>query len=235
MMTAQAWSAPRALLFDLDGTLVHSLPDLADAVDAVLASYGLSPLGENLVAPMVGNGSRKLIERALTAASAEKHRNHALAHPDALLQEAHDRFLQHYRQHLCVRSRLYPGVALQLTSLQAAGIKLALVTNKPSAFMAPLLESLHIGHHFSVLIGGDSLPEKKPSPLPLRYASEQLGVPVADCIMVGDSRNDIDAAHAAGMRCVAVSYGYNHGEPLALCQPDRLIDQFQQLPDCWAR
>lgn len=225
------WSAPRALLFDLDGTLVHSLPDLADAVDAMLQQYGLPALGEDRVAPMIGNGSRKLVEQALRKSSWCA----APAHSAELLNEAHERFLQQYRQRLCVRSRLFPGVAEQLSALQSAGIRLAVVTNKPEAFVAPLLESLGIRHHFGLLIGGDSLPEKKPSPLPLRHACEQLDVAVGDAIMVGDSRNDVEAAQAANMRCVAVSFGYNHGEPVAASAPDVIIDHFEQLPACWAR
>ncbi len=224
------WRAPRALLFDLDGTLVHSLPDLADAVDAVLQHYGLPPLGETAIAPMIGNGSYKLVERALKASSWCG----APTPSDTLLQEVHQRFLQHYQQHLCVRSQLYPGVAAQLSALQKRGIALAVVTNKPMAFVPTLLETLAIHPHFTVLLGGDSLPEKKPSALPLLHACTQLNVAGADCIMVGDSRNDIDAARAAGMRSIAVSYGYNHGEPLSACQPDRIIDRFADLPTCWA-
>ena len=228
-MPSRNGNAPRAVLFDLDGTLVHSLPDLAAAVDAMLAQYGLPPLGEALTATMIGNGSRKLIERALQASAWCG----ASTHSAELLQEAHERFLQHYRQHLCVRSALYPGVAETLSALRTQHIALAVVTNKPMAFVPPLLESLGIRHHFAVLIGGDSLAEKKPSPLPLQHACAQLGVTVADAIMVGDSRNDIDAARAAGMRNIAVSFGYNHGEPIAACAPDIIIEHFKQLPDCW--
>ncbi len=226
-----SWTAPRALLFDLDGTLVHSLPDLADAVDATLQQYGLPPLTEALIAPMIGNGSRKLVERALQASSWCA----APAHSAELLQEAHERFLLHYRQRLCVRSSLYPGVAEQLSALQHAGIQLAVVTNKPIALVAPLLESLGIRHHFALLIGGDSLAEKKPSPLPLLHACAHLEVAVCDSIMVGDSRNDVAAAQAAAMRCIAVSFGYNHGEPVAASAPDIVIDHFEQLPACWSR
>ena len=223
------WRKPRALLFDLDGTLVHSLPDLAAAVDAMLAQYGLPPLGETTIAPMIGNGSRKLVERALQASRW----CNAPAHSAELLQEAHERFLRHYQTHLCERSQLFPGVAETLTNLQAERIALAVVTNKPMAFVAPLLESLQIRHHFSALIGGDSLAEKKPSPLPLQHACAQLDVAVTEAIMVGDSRNDIDAARAAGMRNIAVSFGYNHGEPVSACTPDVIIDHFSQLAGCW--
>jgi phosphoglycolate phosphatase len=225
-----SWSAPRALLFDLDGTLVHSLPDLADAADAVLQSYGLPALGEPTLATMIGNGSRKLIERALLASRWCG----APAHSTELLNEAHERFLQQYRRHVCVRSTLCPGVAEQLPQLQRQGIALAVVTNKPMEFVAPLLEALGIRQHFSLLLGGDSLPEKKPSALPLQHACTQFGVSVADSIMVGDSRTDIEAARAANMRVIAVSFGYNHGEPLTASAPDYVIDHFAQLPACWA-
>lgn len=241
------WSVPRALLFDLDGTLVHSLPDLADAVDAMLASYQLPALGEARISTMVGNGSRKLIERALSAsswcgdahgganaASAGMRESGRPSRSTELLDDAHQRFLQHYRQHLCVRSTLCPGVAEQLPALQQAGIKLAVVTNKPIEFVPPLLQALGIAERFSLLIGGDSLPEKKPSALPLQHACAQLGVSITDTIMIGDSRNDIDAARAAGMRVVAVSFGYNHGEPLAASVPDVIIDHLNELPALWA-
>lgn len=224
------WSVPRALLFDLDGTLVHSLPDLADAVDAMLGSYGLPALGELTVSTMIGNGSRKLIERALSASSWCG----APSRSAELLDDAHQRFLQHYRQHLCIRSTLCPGVAEQLPALQQTGIKLAVVTNKPIEFVPPLLQALGIAERFSLLIGGDSLPEKKPSALPLQHACVQLGVSITDTIMIGDSRNDIEAARAAGMRVVAVSFGYNHGEPLAASAPDVIIDHLNELPALWA-
>lgn len=230
-----SWSAPRALLFDLDGTLVHSLPDVADAIDAMLASYRLPVLGEAQIGTMIGNGALKLVERALRLAR----ENSAPAHSPALLTEAlladaHQRFLQHYRQHYCVRSTLCPGVAAVLPALQASGITLAVVTNKPLEFVAPLLTALGIVGHFPLLIGGDSLAAKKPSPLPLLHACQRLGIAVADTIMVGDSRNDIDAARTAGMRNVAVSYGYNHGEPLTAVRPDVIIDQLDHLPTLWS-
>lgn len=228
-MSAARWRPPRALLFDLDGTLVHSLPDLTAAVDAMLAQYGLPALGDAAIAGMIGNGSRKLVERALQASRW----CNAPAHSAELLEEAHGRFLQHYQAHLCERSQLFPGVADTLPLLHSEGIALAVVTNKPMAFVPPLLESLGIRHHFAVLIGGDSLTEKKPSPLPLQHACAQLNVAIADSIMVGDSRNDIDAARAAGMRNIAVSFGYNHGEPITACAPDVIIDHFSQLAGCW--
>lgn len=224
------WSAPRALLFDLDGTLVHSLPDLADAVDDMLASYGLPALGESMLSTMIGNGSHKLIERAVAAS---RWCGAPTASAD-LLAEAHQRFLQHYRLHFCRRSRLYPGVAAQLPALQQAGIALAVVTNKPIEFVQPLLHALGIGQYFAVLIGGDSLPEKKPSALPLQHACNALDVAIAETIMVGDSRTDIDAARAAGMRVIAVSYGYNHGEPIATAEPDAVLDSFSQLSALWS-
>lgn len=224
------WTAPRALLFDLDGTLVHSLPDLADAVDDMLASYGLPALGEPTLSTMIGNGSHKLIERALAASRWCG----APAHSTELLAEAHQRFLQRYRQQLCRRSRLCPGVAAQLPLLQEAGIALAVVTNKPTEFVLPLLRALGIAEYFVLLLGGDSLPEKKPSALPLLHACGQLGVAIDDAIMVGDSCTDIEAARAAGMRVVAVSYGYNHGEPVADAGPDALLDTLSQLPALWS-
>ena len=223
------WSAPRALLFDLDGTLVHSLPDIADAVDATLRSYGVPELGETSIGTMIGNGSRVLIERALNASRWCG----GPVHSAELLAEVHQRFLAYYRQHVCVRTTLCPGVFDQLPQLKAAGIALAVVTNKPIEFVAPILIALSIAEHFSVLLGGNSLAEKKPSGLPLLHACAQLGVAVSEAIMVGDSSTDIAAARAAKMRVVAVSFGYNHGEPLTASSPDWIVDDLKQLPALW--
>ena len=208
--------------FDLDGTLVDSVPDLAMAVDAALTDLGLSPPGEAKVRDWVGNGSLKLMERALEDALGR-------ASSDALLTRAHQGFLDHYARDPSAHTRLYGGVREALDALRDWGLPLALVTNKPSAFIAPILEALGLQGHFGLCLGGDSLAQKKPDPAPLRHVAAHFGVLPAACLMVGDSRHDIEAGRAAGFRTLAVPYGYNHGEPVVLSRPDAVVESLWEL------
>ncbi|MBZ9537854.1 phosphoglycolate phosphatase [Modicisalibacter tunisiensis] len=211
------------VVFDLDGTLIDSVPDLAAAVDAMLADLALVPAGEAKVRGWVGNGSRKLVERALCHARGEES-------VEASCQEtAHERFLRHYAAAPCTRTRLYPGVREALAGLQARGIALALVTNKPEAFIEPILSALSLQECFTMTVGGDSLPRKKPDPLPLTHVAQRLGVPPEAALMVGDSRHDVEAGRRAGFRTLAVPYGYNHGEPVSLAGPDGEVESLAEL------
>ncbi len=216
----------QALLFDLDGTLLDSVPDLASALDATLADAGHAPAGLALAAAWVGNGARLLVARALAhalgLASVEQV-------PEPQLDHALARFLEHYQQRLAVHSQLYPGVADTLDKLRLCGFKLAVVTNKPGRFVPPLLAHFGIGRHFQLVLGGDALPEKKPSPEPLLHCARQFALSPEQCLMVGDSRTDINAARAAGMPVVCVSYGYNHGRDVAEYAPDAVIDGLAEL------
>ncbi|GEK49049.1 phosphoglycolate phosphatase [Bisbaumannia pacifica] len=210
------------ICFDLDGTLVDSVPDLAAAVDLALADLALPVAGEARVRDWVGNGSRVLVERALTSALGQP--------PEAeRLEAAHARFLHHYGQAPNARTRLYPGVREALEGLAARGLTLTLVTNKPAAFIAPILGGLGIEGCFARCLGGDSLAEKKPHPAPLLAMSDHFEVPPSRCLMVGDSRHDIAAGKAAGFRTLAVPYGYNHGEPVAASGPDGLVESLAEL------
>ncbi|SDM77457.1 phosphoglycolate phosphatase [Franzmannia pantelleriensis] len=212
----------KLVAFDLDGTLVDSVPDLAAAVDAALADDGLSPRGEARVRDWVGNGSHKLIERALADALNDA--------PDAERQASvHARFLHHYGLAPNDRTRLYPGVREALDGLHAAGMPLGLVTNKPQAFIAPILEGFGLADHFGLCLGGDALPQKKPDPAPLLHLAAHFGVAPGDCLMVGDSRHDIEAGRRAGFRTLAVPYGYNHGEPVAASRPDAQVESLAEL------
>ena len=208
--------------FDLDGTLIDSVPDLAAAVDATLSELGLPEAGEKKVSVWVGNGALKLVERALTD---------ALGEPPSpqRLDLGHRRFLHHYGQDVGSRTRLYPGVRECLDGLRARGLPLALVTNKPHAFIAPLLEGLELADHFALCLGGDSLPEKKPDPAPLLHVAAHFDVAPEACLMVGDSRHDIAAGKAAGFRTLAVPYGYNHGEPVRESGPDGVVESLAEL------
>ncbi len=210
------------LLFDLDGTLVDSAPDIADAVDAMLRQFGREPVGEERVRLWVGNGAQRLIMRALTGAMDGE--------PDeALTREALDCFLELYRQCLSVRSRLYPGVREGLDRLRADGYRLACVTNKPASLARPLLRDLGLSDDFPVVVGGDTTPEKKPSASPLRHAMELLRSAPQQTLMVGDSRNDVLAARNAGVPVVCVPYGYNHGGDVRDTGPDAVVDDFLAL------
>jgi phosphoglycolate phosphatase len=212
-----------AVVFDLDGTLVDSVPDLALAVDAMMVDLGLQPCGERQVRSWVGNGAPRLIKRALTGDME--------AEPDdELLQRAVALFEQHYWAQLCVASRLYPGVLDGLERLRQKGLLLACVTNKPTQFTLPLLEQLGLSGFFHTALGGDATERKKPAPDALLLAAERLGVVPSRMLMVGDSINDVGAARNAGCPVVCVPYGYNHGVDIATANPDRMIETIADVP-----
>nr|WP_299240861.1 phosphoglycolate phosphatase [uncultured Halomonas sp.] len=212
----------RLVAFDLDGTLIDSIPDLAAAVDVMLIERELTPAGAALVRNWVGNGSRKLIERAL--------RYTTDGMPDeATLNAAHIAFLEHYGRAPFARTRVYPGVKEALMALKQRDLILVLVTNKPHAFVSPILEALGLAEYFELTLGGDSLAQKKPDPAPLLYIANRFGVPCEQCLMVGDSRHDMEAGKRAGFRTLAVPYGYNHGEPIIDSEPDLIVESLKEL------
>jgi phosphoglycolate phosphatase len=183
----------------------------------------LPPRGEAAVRSWVGNGLENLVKRSLT--------NQMHAEPDAeLLARAMPLMLDHYREHVCVHSQLYPGVRAGLDWLRGQGVQLAVVTNKGLAHTERLLDGLSIHAYFGAVIGGDSAPQKKPDPAPLLMALGQLGVSVEDALMVGDSKHDVLAARRAGLPVICVPYGYNHGEDIRDSQPDALIERIDELP-----
>lgn len=212
----------RLIAFDLDGTLIDSVPDLAVAVEHALGDVGLPAPGEERVRDWVGNGAHVLVERALTWALAD-------APGQALTTTAYEAFMRHYGAAPNSLTRLYPGVPTTLHALHQSGYLLALITNKPARFIAPILHHFELQSLFTCCLGGDSLTEKKPSPLPLLHAARQLSVAPSESVMVGDSRHDIAAGRAAGFATVAVPYGYNHGEPIEHSQPDVLVSSLSAL------
>ena len=214
------------LFFDLDGTLIDSAPDLALAVNATLRQLDRATVDETVIRGWVGNGAKVLIERALSGSSQiDKKLDIALA------KQALELFLANYQQHLCVKSVLYPQVKETLQALKDKGLCLALITNKPERFIQELLEGLGINNYFSLCLGGDSLAHKKPSPAPLLHACKKLAVEVENCIMIGDSKNDILAAKAANMRSVGFSYGYNYDEDISAYAPDWVLHHFADVLD----
>ncbi len=214
---------PKMILFDLDGTLVDSVPDLAAAVDGMMRQLGLPARGETAVRHWVGNGVQNLVGRALT--------NSMLANPEpTLFAKALPIFMELYGKNTAGNSRLYDGVAEILAFLHTqTDIQLGCVTNKAEQFTLPLLQHLGIRDYFAIVVSGDSLPEKKPHPLPLLHAAERLGVTPAESLMVGDSKSDVQAARAAGFPVVCTSYGYNHGEDIRIYQPDVVVDSLLEL------
>lgn len=210
------------VLIDVDGTLVDSAPDLAWCVDEMMRQLDLPERGEPSVRHWVGNGVPRLVERALM--------NQLEGQPDkALFDRAYPIFLDLYAENTSRLSRLYPGVDEGLSYLQAEGYRLGCVTNKAAQFTLPLLKDLGIHDLFEIVISGDTLAKKKPDPLPLLHAAEQLGVTAEQSLMLGDSQSDVKAARAAGFRIVCMSYGYNHGEDIRDYDPDAVIDSMSEL------
>lgn len=218
------FSDKELILFDFDGTLIDSAPDLALSLNHVLEHLGRAPFDEVRVRGWVGNGARTLVERALRASSEDDSTPSAEALDDAL-----ERFMDFYADNLAVKTTAYPHVPEVLRHLHQGGYRLAIVTNKPYAFVEPILQSLGMSELFELTVGGDSLPQKKPDPAPLLHACETLGVAAEKCVMIGDSRNDILAAKAAQMHCIGVSYGYNYDESIATYDPDLVCESFDEV------
>jgi phosphoglycolate phosphatase len=216
---------PAALLFDLDGTLLDSAPDLATAVDRMLETLGYAVVGELWVRRWIGNGARVLVCRAL--AHVQKIPESSV--DELQLSEALRVFMDCYQACCCQLSRLYDGVIEALQHWQRCGIAMACVTNKPGRFTEPLLAHYGLLDFMPVAVSGDSLPLKKPAPEPLLHACELLSVSPSSGVMVGDSVNDVLAARAAGMPVACVDYGYNHGEPIASAGPDSVISSLIEL------
>jgi phosphoglycolate phosphatase len=211
--------AIKAVLLDLDGTLVDSALDLAEALNGLLAEQGLPALTIDAVKGMIGDGGSKLIERGLAATGGDPGRAPALL----------PRFLGLYEPRAARHTGLYPGAAEALAQLAENGLSLGLVTNKPHAATLAILDALGLARFFGAVVGGDTLPERKPHPAPLLHAAARLGVVPDETVMVGDNHHDVDAARAAGMAAVAVTWGYAHRPPEEL-GADYTIAAFRDLP-----
>ena len=209
-----------AAIVDLDGTMVDTVGDFEIALGRMLVELGHRPVTREFIRRTVGRGSEHLIRRTLEEAGA----------PAALYDAAWERYQHHYLAINGEHSEVFPGVIEGLAALRAGGLRLACITNKPTAFARPLLGLKGLDGYFDHAFGGDAFARKKPDPMPLLGACEALGSAPGRTLMVGDSSNDAAAARAAGCPVVLVRYGYNHGEPVESAGADALIDRLDELP-----
>ncbi len=212
------------IVFDLDGTLLDSVPDLAVAADQTVRALGFPSVSEEQVRDYVGNGADVLIGRSLSQS--------LIINPDLtdkVRAEARVLFDDFYEQSGHKLSHLYPTVKETLEELHQAGFTMAIVTNKPSKFVPHILEQHGIAKYFVDVLGGDAFPEKKPSPVALNWLINKHQLQPSDMLMVGDSKNDILAAKNAGCASFGLTYGYNHGEPISASHPDVVADQLSEL------
>ncbi|WP_404365283.1 phosphoglycolate phosphatase [Marinobacter sp.] len=217
---------PRTILFDLDGTLVDSAPDLAASVDQMLRALGRPAAGEESVRQWVGNGAAILVRRAL-AGRVDYDNGPVLEETD--FRQALDLFYTAYADRNGRHSSVYPGVIPFLQAALDHGCRLGVVTNKPGAFTGHLLELMELDHWFEIAVSGDTLPVRKPDPAPLHHAIEFLGGETTTTLMVGDSATDVQAAGFAGVAVVAVRYGYNYGGPVDDLGADIVVDSLTEL------
>ncbi len=207
-----------AVLIDLDGTLVDSIPDLAHAANAMRIELGMHALGQDVIASFVGKGIDNLIIRTINASLDNKEL------PPDVFNQAREIFVRHYHLVNGDASTVYPGVIDGLKSMKAQGLKLAVVTNKAEAFTLPLLTQTGLIGFFDAVVSGDTCTRKKPHPEPLLYACEKLGYPPENSLFIGDSINDVQAAQAAGMPVLILPYGYNEGNSVQTLKVNAIID-----------
>jgi phosphoglycolate phosphatase len=212
----------KGVFIDLDGTLVDSAPDLHDALNQSLMQINYGPYDIQQTRQWIGNGLDLLLHRALT------NRSDGQA-DETLLNHSRDLFLTQYRLTNGVKSRLYPGVSEALNYFTESGCKVVCVTNKNRAFAEPLLDRLGVLESFDLVLGGDDVSNKKPHPEMLVKALDSLALSRQECLMIGDSDNDVYAANRAGMDVVGVSYGYSQGVDLSELNILGMVDSLAEL------
>ena len=217
--------APIAV-FDLDGTLAETAPDLGATLNVILGREGLPPLPPAEARTMIRHGARAMIERGLDAAGRE-------VTPDRL-DDLYRHFLAHYAEHVCVETTLFPGVVEALDALEARGFRFAVCTNKVEAHSMKLLKALGIAHRFAAICGRDTFPYVKPDPRHLTLTIKKAGGTPSAAVMIGDSRTDIVTAQSAGIPVVAVTFGYTD-VPVRSLRPDAVIERFDELTEAVAR
>ncbi|MGO2340060.1 MAG: phosphoglycolate phosphatase [Psychrobacter sp.] len=215
------------LIFDFDGTLIDSVPDLADATNAMLTTLGKETYPIETIRNWIGNGSRLLVERALVGKVEVLEGELTVEEAD----HAEQVFFEAYKNLSGSKTVAYPDVDSGLKKLKDAGYTLALVTNKPIRFVPKILQSFGWQDLFSEVLGGDSLSTKKPDPAPLLHVCETLNISSEKAVMIGDSRNDILAGQNANIDTLGLSYGYNYGQDIRELNPTEAFDSFKTLQD----
>ncbi len=208
------------MLFDLDGTLIHTLPDIHAAANGMLADHGLPLVSEDEIRELVGKGSRNLAEQSLRRAGCTP--------SDADIDHALSRFLHHYDQAPIAKGVVFPGVYDVLRALKDDGRRLAVCTNKQKATSVTVLKGFDLYDFFDAVVGGDEVPHRKPDGRHVLHVLDLIGVTPAEAVMVGDSENDIGAAQDAGVRTVLVSFGICH-VPLHSLGADQIVDHYDQV------
>ena len=201
----------RAVLFDLDGTLLDTVGELSRAANRMLATLGLAPRAEDEIRNFVGKGTAKLVERCIDRDTSR-------------LDEALAIFNEVYLEESGLGTKIYPGVMEGIEMLSADGLPLGCVTNKPEAFTLPLLRNTGLLKFFAVVVSGDTVARRKPDPMPYAHACARLGVAAGNALVVGDSANDVIAARGAGCRVLCVPYGYREGQPVESLDCDAVVD-----------
>jgi 2-phosphoglycolate phosphatase len=218
MHEASVMPGIRAVLFDLDGTLIDSAPDLAGAGNDMRVARGLAPLPYETFRPMVGAGARGMLGIALQATPA-----------DEGFAALRDEFLGRYEARMTQDTQVFPDMQPVLAALRANGVPWAIVTNKAERFTLPLVRALAL-HEAAAVVAGDTTPHSKPHPAPLLEAARRLGVAPADCVYVGDDLRDVQAGHAAGMATVAAAWGYlGQGDPVGAWGAGHVIEKPGEL------
>ncbi|PKR81406.1 phosphoglycolate phosphatase [Brumimicrobium salinarum] len=211
------------IIFDFDGTLINSIPDLTLAINKMLSHFKFSTLTITEVTPFIGNGAKPLVKRALDAAMKKE------GSIEVDFKEAFDIYLAAYKEITCKDTFMYPGVLDTLNYLKEKEYKMVICTNKPMEFVEPILDTLKIKDFFQLWIGENSLAEKKPSALPLLHLVEEMNSSIEKSIMIGDSKNDILAAQNAKMDSIGATYGYNYNENISDYKPTMVLDNFTDL------
>lgn len=210
-----------AVMVDLDGTMVNTLGDFAEALNRMLADLKLPAIAPQVIENMVGKGSEHLIRSVLAHVGAQD--------VEALYPQAWQRYEHHYLAINGQFADVYPGVYEGLQALKSMGLRMACLTNKPLSFAKPLLAVKGLDGFFDCVFGGDSFARKKPDPMPLIETCKALGSVPARTLMVGDSSNDAQAAHAAGCPVVLMTYGYNHGQSITAVDASAYLDSLSRL------
>jgi phosphoglycolate phosphatase len=211
----------KAVMIDLDGTLLDTARDLAEAANMMLRELGRAELPLETIQSYIGKGVQRLVKRTLSGSLDGE--------PDAeLFQRAMPLYERDYAQTLCNNTRPYPGVLEGLAALRESGFRLACITNKAEAFTLPLLRATDLLGYFDIVLSGDSLPKKKPHPMPLLYACEHFDIAPHEMLLIGDSLNDTQAARAAGCHIFCVPYGYNEGRDVRELDCDAIVSSLYQ-------